>query len=229
MAESPEAESDAADQAYFHALEQIFARQRESAVLLSPGDWHVARDWRRRGVPLELVERVMGELLARRRERGARRKVSSLRYFQPAVEAAWTEVEALTAPGRRLPPEPPLVVGERLAALAAALPAGLAGRERWAERVRALAGPPETVEKELAALDAELLAAQQEALGPEAVAALETQVERTLATLRERVPAAVVEESRRGLLRQALRRQLGLPMLSLFAVGGESAGPKTSG
>lgn len=210
--------AEAEDQAYFQAIEKIFARLRESAVLLAPSDWHVARGWRQRGVPLELVERVMIELLARRRERGARRKVSSLRYFQPAVEAAWAEVEALTAPGRRHPPEPPLVVADRLTALADALPAALPGRQAWVDRLRALHGPAEAVEAQLAALDAELLTTQQAGLEPATRVALESQVDRTLSALRERVPAAVVEESRQGLLRQAIRRHLGLPVLSLFAV-----------
>lgn len=206
------------DQAYFQALEQTFARLRGSAVLLSPADWHIAREWRRRGIPLELVERTLEETIARRRERGAKRKVNSLGYFRPAVEAAWEEVEALTAPGRRFPSEPPLRVEQRLDALAAALPVALPDAATWAARIRALAGTAESVEGALAGLDAELLASVEKNLAAGPRAELASQVEHTLAVVRTRLPEATVEEIRQRLLRQALRRRLDLPVLSLFSV-----------
>src|SRR5436190_8783383 len=110
MPDEEEGESSP-EQQYFAALELHFARLRGAAVLLSPGDWAVARTWSDRGIPIELVVRTMELLLARRAERdqagsAKSRRVNSLKYFGPAVDAAWEEMRALTASGHMGVPEP---------------------------------------------------------------------------------------------------------------------------
>jgi hypothetical protein len=77
------------EHAYFLAIENCFVRLRRAPCLLSPVDWLLARRWRSEGVPLELILRVMEEGFARRKERGTKGQISSLRYFAQAVEAAW--------------------------------------------------------------------------------------------------------------------------------------------
>jgi hypothetical protein len=114
------------DHAYFLAIEDHFVRLRGAPLLLSPADWQVARRWHRQGIPLELVRRALEEVFARRRERGAKGRISSLRYCAPAVEAAWTEHSELAAPGARVEAEA-FDAASRLAALAAALPAAGGG------------------------------------------------------------------------------------------------------
>ncbi|HEX5759428.1 MAG TPA: hypothetical protein VF121_09560 [Thermoanaerobaculia bacterium] len=227
----PEPDS-ASDQAYFQAIEETFVRLRGAPLLLSPADWQVARRWHRQGVPLLLVQRVLEEVFERRRERAPKGRINSLRYCRQAVEAAWSEVQQLTAPGRRTEVEP-LDVAPRLAALAAALPAALAGREELATRVRRLGesaggGPPagdsEAVEAALAALDRELLERAGEALSEEARGALEEAVETTLAALAARLPAEDLAAARERLRRQLLRQRLGLPVLSLFSPEAAPAG-----
>lgn len=210
------------DHAYFQAVEEIFVELRGSPLLLSPKDWQVARRWHREGVPLELVRRTLAEVFARRTERGAKGKISSLRYCAPAVEAAWEEIRELTAPGRRAEVPEALEVRPRLAALAAALPAGLPQREALAARVAALDGDPQAVEDRLAALDREMLDAAAEGLGAEVRAEIGAAVEKTLAGLGKRLPAEEVEHSRARLARQVLRRRLGLPVLSLFSPEAEA-------
>jgi hypothetical protein len=206
----------AEDHAYFQALEEDLARLRGAALLLAPADWQVAAEWRRRGVPLELVRRTMAELYARRVERGTRRRINSLRYFAPAVEAAWEELRALTGPGHRLLP-PPIDAVARLAALAGLLPAELPGRAAWTARIAALAGDTETIESGLAALDGELLAALDEGLGTAERAELAGLEERTVAALTARLPRDEVAAARARLRRQLLRERWRLPVLSLFA------------
>ncbi|HSK75349.1 MAG TPA: hypothetical protein VLQ45_02745, partial [Thermoanaerobaculia bacterium] len=49
-----------------------------------------------------------------------------------------------------------------------------------------------------------------------------TAVEKTLASLGGRLPAEELERSRERLARQALRRRLGLPVLSLFSPEAET-------
>jgi hypothetical protein len=198
---------------YFRAIEEAFIRLRGAPLLLSPEDWRQADDWRRRGVPLELVLATLEQVFVRRAERGAAGKIQSLRYCAPAVEAAWEEVEALTAGGRRR--EAPAVdVGARLAALAASLPPA---QTRLAERVRGLAGSTSDVERALAALDEEMMAASLAELSDNERRALEGRTATALTALSDRIGAQELTEARDRLLRQALRRARGLPVLSLFS------------
>ena len=201
------------DHAYFQAVEEIFVELRGSPLLLSPTDWQVARRWHQEGVPLDLVRRTLEEVFAKRRERGAKGKISSLRYCAPAVEAAWTDLKELTAPGHRAA-APAFEVAPRLAALAAWLPSSLSS---LATRVAALAGDPQQVEDRLAALDREMLDAAAAGLTGEDRTEIGAAVEKTLTLLRGRLPADELETSRDRLFRQTLRRRLGLPVLSLFS------------
>jgi hypothetical protein len=202
-----------ASREYFRAIEEAFIRLRGSPLLLSPEDWRQADEWRRRGVPLELILATLERVFARRAERGAAGKIQSLRYCAPAVETAWQEIEALTAGGRRR--EAPAVdVAARVAALAASLPAGQA---ELAPRVRGLTGPTSDVEKGLAALDEEMMAAALHELAPDERKTLEQRTAAALAALAGRIDPDELPEARDRLPRQALRRARGLPVLSLFS------------
>jgi len=208
----PESPEDT-DHAYFQAVEEIFVELRGAPLLLSPADWQVARRWHRDGVPLGLVKTALEEVFAKRKERGAKGKISSLRYCAPAVEAAWADLRELTAPGHRVE-APDFALAPRLTALAAALPPGFDGLR---DRVAALNGDPQEVEERLAALDRELLEEAEAGLSPELRAEVQAAVEKTLTSLAGRLPAAELEVSRDRLARQILRRTLGLPVLSLFS------------
>src|SRR4051794_11936364 len=204
------------DHAYFQAVEEIFVELRGAPLLLSPADWQVARRWHQEGVPLDLVRRTLEEGFTKRKEGGAKGKISSLRYCAPAGEAAWADLKDLTAPGQRAV-APVSEVAPRLAALAAALPRSLAGREGLAARLSRLSGDPQDVEERLAALDREMLDAEESGLDAEERKEIAAAVEKTLALLSGRLPAEEIEASRERLSRQTLRRRLGLPVLSLFS------------
>ena len=200
-------------QAYFRAIEEAFIRLRGSPLLLSPEDWRQADEWRRAGIPLELVLATLEGVFARRAERGAAGRIQSLRYCAPAVETAWQEVESLTAGGRRH--EAPAVnVAARLEALAASLPAG---QDDLAGRVRGLSGPSSEVERLLAALDEEMMTAALAGLEAEEQAALERRTAAALEALAGRLEDEELAEARQRLVRQALRRARKLPVLSLFS------------
>jgi len=222
LADEPFPESP--DQTYFRTIEEIFARHRAVPLLLSPVDWKVAQGWFEAEVPFDLIDRVFAEVLGRRQERGAKGRVSSLRYFAPAVEAAWQEIRDLAAIGETMP-APALDVPARLAALGAALDrAGAAAAGEIAPRVRELsstAAYAETVERQLAALDAEMLERTDRAFGAEDLAAVAAEVEKSLRKLAGRLPAAEIENARERLRRQAVRRRAGLPLLSLFSPDAE--------
>ncbi|HTG36067.1 MAG TPA: hypothetical protein VLB76_24350 [Thermoanaerobaculia bacterium] len=214
------AEAGEPDHSYFQAIEEIFVELRGAPLLLSPADWQVARRWHQEGVPLDLVRSTLREVFARRKERGAKGKISSLRYCAPAVEAAWADLKELTAPAHRVE-APAFEVASRLAALAAALPAGLPGREALAARLNTLlntlAGDPQEVEEHLSAIDREMLDRAAAELDGEMRSEIDFAVEKTLVSLGGRLPAAELESSRERLARQILRRRLGLPVLSLFS------------
>jgi len=209
------------DHAYFQAIEEIFVALRGSPLLLSPADWHVARRWHREGIPLDLIRGALQEVFAKRKERGAKGKISSLRYCAPAVDAAWEERRELSTPGERAE-APELDLELRLHALAAALPEGCPGRETLAGRIAALTGDPQRIEEALAALEHEMLAAAAAALDGTARGEIEAAVEKTLAALRGRLPAEELERSRERLTAQVLRQRLRLPVLSLFSPDAES-------
>jgi len=223
------------DHAYFLAIEDHFVRLRGAPLLLSPADWQVARRWHRQGIPLELVRRALEEVFARRRERGAKGRISSLRYCAPAVEAAWTEHSELAAPGARVEAEA-FDAASRLAALAAALPGGAGRGGRPAAAAPGLAGPrglaglraelaaladsgldAQAIEERLAELDRRTLDGALAALGAEERAALDATLDKAIGAVAGRLAAAEIERARGRLARQVLRERLGLPMLSLFS------------
>ena len=212
---SDEAPATDTDSSWFRAIEDAFVRLRGAPLLLSPADFQVALRWRREGVPLGLVVATLEEVFEKRRERGARGRINSLRYCAPAVEEAWAEVRELQGPARRAPAEEP-PVEERLAELAAALPKELAERDAWAGRLLALSGTAEEVETALRALDDELLAQADAALEPAARERLDAEVEAILEGLRDRFRDTDLEALHGQLRRQRLRRLVGLPVLTLF-------------
>lgn len=234
----------AADHAYFLELEDLFIGLRGAPLMLSPSDWQVAKEWRRRGIPLELVRRVLREVFEKRKQRDAD-DIVGLRYFRRPVENAWKKARELAAGGERAEPETFDLEG-RLERLAAALPEELPERARWAERIRALAGEAtpepggdatgdaasevasemsegdmEAVEEDLGRLDDELLEVLSQALDRDESEALREQVEEALRRLAARLPEEEVARSREHLHRRLLRERLGLPVLSLFSPAAE--------
>jgi hypothetical protein len=208
------------DHAYFLAIEDHFVRLRGAPLLLSPADWQVARRWHQQGIPLELVRRALEEVFARRRERGAKGRISSLRYCAPAVEAAWTEHSELAAPGARVEAEA-FDAASRLAALAAApglaTGLGLAGLRADLVALADSGLDAQAIEERLAELDRRTLDGALAALGAEERAALDATLDRAIGAVAGRLAAAEIERARGRLARQVLRERLGLPMLSLFS------------
>jgi len=203
---------------YFQVLEEEFLRLRGVAGLLSASDWQLAAGWREAGVPLDLVLATVRDVWQRRVARGGnRRPISSLRYFAPAVEAAWEELRALLGPGHDAAAPAVISVPERLERLAARLPATLANRESWRGRLRAVQGDAHAAEAQLASLDREALEELRQALSEPERADIDAAAASRLAALRGRLRADQAAESQRRLAAQILRSRAGLPVFSLFA------------
>jgi hypothetical protein len=223
---TPERESESRGAyTYFRAIETIFISLRGAPLLLAPADYHVAKKWRRQGIPLRLVERKLGEIFERRRKRegeDGKRRLVTLRYCRRVIERAWNRERELLAPGQADEPAA-LDVGARLSNLAAALPRTLPERGRWGERLRALAGDAEEVEGALAELDRELLEAVREVLDPVRRADVEGRLAAALQPLAGRLPGRELERAEEYLRDQVLRQALDLPVLSLFAPEAEGS------
>lgn len=70
--------------AYYRAVEDHFCRLRGTPFLFSPKDFAYLRRWWQEGVPLSAVLLALGEVFAKKRERGEG-PVSSLSYCRHAV------------------------------------------------------------------------------------------------------------------------------------------------
>ncbi len=238
MSDKPDRAS-ASDHVYFQALEAAFIRLRGAPLLLSPADWQVAKQWRREGVPLELVVRVMERIFERQADADKKIGIRSLRYFRSAVTKAWQRILELGGGEKERLDGEPVDIPARLERLAAALrnragwversPSGndrlsdlldqaLAGTiDRVAEQVLSLTGNTRAVEGELQRLDRALMERLREGLDTPALADLEESVQESLEALSERMGGDIRDQTLALLLRRRLRQELKLPVLSLFS------------
>ena len=86
--------------AYVDAVLALYRRLPDTATRSRPGDRLLAHDWRRRGVPLDLIALALALATARRNGRPPDSPplppVRSLHYYRPVVD------ELLNAPAREL-------------------------------------------------------------------------------------------------------------------------------
>jgi hypothetical protein len=214
----PEIDPDKMDDLpFFRHLEETFIGLRGAPLLLSPSDWDTARSWRSDGIPFDLIEGVLREVFERAPEKSGRGGIRSLKYFDSPVRKAWEETKALGL-GAITRDVDDLDIDGRLKALAAALPEGLPGILQIRDRILALRGTPEAVEGSLARLDDEMISMVRANLGPDDRVRIENETTVAVARITTRVDGEGSEEIRHQLEIRQLRRQWGLPVLSLFSV-----------
>ncbi len=207
------------DHSYFQDLERAFIRLRGAPLLLSPADWQMAKEWHEQGIPVDLVERVIGEVLEARRSREGGAHIVTLRYFRKPVENAWKSLAALRATGLRGEADD-FDAQKRLQGLADALPRSWRGSEELKTTILGLEGDPELIEKALVSLEDDLLERLEQELGEVRSEEMDRAISTTLAGLGTAVEASEIEMTRKRLKREAIRRHYELPELSLFAIGG---------
>jgi len=76
---------------YFSEIEETFIRRRGKPLLLSPLDWSLIDEWKRRGIPLHVVLRAIERTFDARRQSQRHRPVRSLAYCREEVEALFAE------------------------------------------------------------------------------------------------------------------------------------------
>ncbi len=214
--EEPE-EGSAEDQGYFRTLEDRFLELRGRGTLLSADDWRAAREWRRLGIPIDLVVQVMHELFERQRQRRSKRGISSLRYFRAAVESAWEERLELAAGSGRPTADsgPPLET--RLRNLVAGLAEELEGREALAATLLELDGPFEEAEARLGEIERALISRLRLRLTAEQSTSIRARADRAVGAVLAALPAEEIAIARTRVEERAIRELFGLPILSLFS------------
>ncbi len=215
---SDDSDAPQSDHEYFKRIERLFISLRGAPLLLSPTDWQVAKSWRQRGIPVELVEQTLQELFARRAEQGNERSVSSLRYARSAVTKAFAAIQQHQAAAAEAAPPEPLDTAARLSRLAAALPESVPDRDVFVGEILALEGDLESVENALASLDQTVLDRAEAAFTDSDRAAFVSALDRAHRQLGVRLPASELARADSPLRRSVLRRLVNLPVLSLFAI-----------
>lgn len=209
-------DSSSDDHAYFQAIEEVFIRLRGAPLLLSPADWQLAKRWHQQGIPAGLVQETLEEVFALRATRGSKGKVQGLRYCAVAVEKAWSEHQELVATGGRRE-STSIDLPARLRRLSKSLAACHPVAEDLADRIVALQGTPEFVEDSLASLDREMIDSVSASLDEGVRREIESSLVVSLNKLQSRLDEAEARGVRDRLWREAVRRRLELPVLSLFS------------
>ncbi|MGD8374868.1 MAG: hypothetical protein PVF68_01900 [Acidobacteriota bacterium] len=226
-AEPPRPEGPA-DESYFQAIEEHFARLRGRPLFLSTRDVALVDRWWSQRIPLRIVMEALDGVFARREETG--RPVLSLGYCRHAVEAAfhaWSEAQ-LGAHAGSEPTDPEGGREEAVALLlddAGALERGEGeARGAAARALRRLAGslegssgmPLDRAEAELARIEDRLIAGLLESMPPPEREALEREVDEALGPLRPRLTEHAFRTTREGRIRAAVREREDLPRLTLY-------------
>ena len=201
------------DQVYFKAIESLFIELRGAPFQLSPDDFDVAKLWRAEGVPLDVALATLREKITTMVEKGGEPK-RRLKYYRRAVESAWQRQRELAAPGETATATE-VDVAARLARLAQRVPETLPEIRRRISRL-ADAGGSEAVDKSLAEMDRDMLAAARDALSSEQREELESRLEASMAALAGRLGGASTTARERAEIR-LLRDLTDLPFLSLFS------------
>jgi len=217
-----------ADEDYFQAIEEHFARLRGRPLVLSARDVALVDRWWSARVPLRIVLESLDGVFARRAGSGG--PVLSLGYCRHAVEEAfraWREGQLGAAPTDEV--HAPDAARREAAALLTDQAAALEGdgggpRQAAARALRALAGrlegpapvPLDRAEAELARIEDALIAALMEALPPGHRERLETEVVASLAPLRARLTGHALRTTREARIRAAVREREKLPRLTLY-------------
>ena len=201
------------DQAYFKAIEALFIELRGAPFQLSPDDFKISKTWRVDGVPLDVALSTLRERFAKAMEKGEEPK-RRLGYYRRAVESAWQRQRELAAPGAAVHGED-LDVAARLARLAKKVPRDLDPIRRKVTDLNPGDGA-EAIDRQLDALDEEMLVAVRRALTEEQQVVLDQRVEAGMAALAGRLGGASPSARQRAEIR-LLRDLANLPMLSLFS------------
>lgn len=230
-----------ADDEYFRAVEEEFARRRGAALILSPRDWGLIGEWKDAGIPLRVVLQAIHNVFdAFERRAPAGRRINSLSYCRQEVMALHDLYRTLHAveAGRPRPADDAAGIGavaRHLGRLARRVRASMALASearrdplvaclaRLASEIKRLrkeikqgAFVPRLLEERLRGFDEEMLEAARASLGPAELDALQAASDSPLGRAADRMAPEAREHTRRARLAKHLRETTSLPRLTLF-------------
>ncbi len=208
---------------YYQAVEEFFVSRRGDPLFISNADWLLIDGWKRRGIPLRIVLRGIGDALDGHAHSWSRgQKVGSLAYCGSEVDIAAERWQRALALGQEETARLPELLGGLADGLEAGAELGPHSRPFVEATVRELreraghaAGARET-EAWLFEREAELREALVQDQGTETVERLRAEIERELLPYRDRMPSQVQDQVRREALTRGLFEIQRLPRLSLF-------------
>ncbi len=78
------------EQEFFQKIERKFNQLRGGPLLISPKDWALMVEWRKKGIPAVIIIEALEKGFEKAAFRGASRKsINSLHYFKRIVEEHW--------------------------------------------------------------------------------------------------------------------------------------------
>lgn len=228
---------------YFTEIEECFRRCRGTPNLLSTLDWALIESWKEAGIPLEAVLTGIERAFQKFSKRPQRfRKINGLAYCSQAVLQAAEElntarVESGVRASHHPPENAPFAPEEILAYLnqcAGAIEKASGNCRVKKEQVLAedlgevaksireiatrgeFAADLEDLEQRLSALEEKLTAALTRAASTELLTDARREVDRGLASYRQKMTAPQIESLGRQFLKKRLYEHYAVPRLSLF-------------
>ena len=228
---------------YFTEIEECFRRCRGTPTLLSTIDWALIESWKEAGIPLEAILIGIERAFQKFSKRPNRfRKINGLAYCSREIlEAAEQLNAALVESGAlvsgRPPAEAPFAdgeVGDFLSRNAEALEIASASCHKNGQKVltedlkagavsineilsrRQWAVDLEELEQQLSALEDKLTAALTRATPVELLADIRREVDRGLASYRQKMTGPQIESLQRQFIKKRLFEHYAVPRLSLF-------------
>ncbi|HEY7699662.1 MAG TPA: biotin--[acetyl-CoA-carboxylase] ligase [Vicinamibacteria bacterium] len=226
LQEDTERESD---EDFYREVESYFVARRGSPLFITPSEWDLVWRWEQLGIPLAVVKEGIDRVFDRPK---TLLKPRRLGYCRQTVEAAFRRFRdsglgaragATTEEGSGAAAHLN-EIASRLRTLAAEW-SNQGGElalslERAADAVRSLSErapeAPVEVERELEALDGNLVAASEAVLGEAAREELRREAASSLESYRERMPEKIYRAALESAYRRRLRKKLGLPTVSLY-------------
>jgi hypothetical protein len=208
---------------YYQAVEEFFVSRRGDPLFISNADWLLIDRWKRRGIPLRIVLRGIGDALDGHAHSWSRRqKVGSLAYCDGEVDSAAERWQRALALGQEETARLPELLGALADRLEAGVDLGPVSRplveatvQELRERAGHAAGARET-ETWLFERETELREALAQDLGTETIERLCAEIERELVPYRDRMPRQVQDQIRSEALTRGLFEIRDLPRLTLF-------------
>lgn len=228
---------------YFTEIEECFRRCRGTPTLLSTLDWALIESWKEAGIPLEAALTGIDRAFQKFAKRPQRfRRINGLAYcvqavLQAAEELNTAQVESGACDAHHPPEKAPFAREEILAYLnqsAEGLEKASSDCRAREEQVLAedlnevtkaireialrneFGTDLEDLEQRLSALEVKLTAALTRAASIDLLTEVKKEVDRGLASYRQKMTAPQIESLERQFLKKRLYEHYDLPRLSLF-------------